>query len=417
MSTIATIANVRHPSFGGLSAAADVVPHGAQRLAHREADPAARERGPAEDDPREADPDHDADEAHQQCDPPVREREAAHQAPERRRDRDQDPGEHERRHADLARAHDLDECLRVEARGTEQLQLGRVGRRLHLARPVEVPHLRDDVLHVRDDEVARDEPDEPADHVPERPQRGARLRAVEAVPTEALERFDQAAVIRVEAVGAGERRPSRELREHLALARRGDLELVEERRDRVVVAGQEPEPLERVVDLLLRDPRHVVTIVRRRYASRSMSGWGLYFAFLIPPMIIGFVVQHWLKKTVAAQMQVGIGNGLTGAEVARQILDRNGLQGVPVEPSPGGPLSDHYDPRKQSVHLSEPVYAGRSVASTAIAAHEVGHAIQHEKAYGPFRLRSAMWPAVAFASQAWLFILMIGALRPDRRAR
>jgi Zn-dependent membrane protease YugP len=139
-----------------------------------------------------------------------------------------------------------------------------------------------------------------------------------------------------------------------------------------------------------------------------MSGWGLYFAFLIPPMIIGFFVQHWLKKTVAAQMQVGIGNGLTGAEVARQILDRNGLQGVPVEPSPGGPLSDHYDPRKKSVHLSEPVYAGRSVASTAIAAHEVGHAIQHEKAYAPFRLRSAMWPAVAFASQAWLFILMIG---------
>lgn len=139
-----------------------------------------------------------------------------------------------------------------------------------------------------------------------------------------------------------------------------------------------------------------------------MSGWGLYFAFLIPPLIIGFVVQSWLKKTVAAQMQVGVGNGLTGAEIARQILDHNGLQGVPVDTSPGGPLSDHYDPRKKSVHLSEPVYSGRSVASTAIAAHEVGHAIQHEKAYGPFRLRSAMWPAVAFASQAWLFILMIG---------
>jgi hypothetical protein len=139
-----------------------------------------------------------------------------------------------------------------------------------------------------------------------------------------------------------------------------------------------------------------------------MSGWGLYFAFLIPPMIIGFAVQAWLKKTVARNMQVEVANGLSGADVARQILDRNGLQGVPVEPSPGGPLSDHYDPRKKSVHLSEPVYGGRSVASTAIAAHEVGHAIQHEKAYTPFRLRSAMWPAVAFASQAWLFLLMIG---------
>jgi Zn-dependent membrane protease YugP len=139
-----------------------------------------------------------------------------------------------------------------------------------------------------------------------------------------------------------------------------------------------------------------------------MSGWGLYFVFLIPPLIIGFVVQAWLKKTVAANMQVAVANGMTGADIARQILDRNGLHDVPVDTSPGGPLSDHYDPRKKSVHLSEPVYGGRSVASTAIAAHEVGHAIQHAKAYGPFRLRSAMWPAVAFASQAWLFLLMIG---------
>ena len=140
----------------------------------------------------------------------------------------------------------------------------------------------------------------------------------------------------------------------------------------------------------------------------EMGGWGLYFVFLIPPLIIGFVVQAWLKKTVAANMQVAVANGMTGAEIARQILDRNGLHEVPVDTSPGGPLSDHYDPRKKSVHLSEPVYGGRSVASTAIAAHEVGHAIQHAKAYGPFRVRSAMWPAVAFASQAWLFLLMIG---------
>jgi len=140
-----------------------------------------------------------------------------------------------------------------------------------------------------------------------------------------------------------------------------------------------------------------------------MSTWGLYFVFLIPPLIIGFLVQRWLKKTVAANLAVPVANGLSGAEVARQILDRNGLQNVPVETSPGGPLSDHYDPRQKSVHLSEPVYGGRAVASTAIAAHEVGHAIQHAKAYAPFRLRSAMWPAVAFASNAWIFLLMIGA--------
>ena len=139
-----------------------------------------------------------------------------------------------------------------------------------------------------------------------------------------------------------------------------------------------------------------------------MSGWGLYFLFLVPPLIIGFAVQHWLKKTVAANMQVPIANGLSGAEVARQILDRNGLHDVPVDTSPGGPLSDHYDPRQKSVHLSEPVYGGRSVASTAIAAHEVGHAIQHAKAYTPFRARSALFPVVAFASNAWFFLLIGG---------
>jgi uncharacterized protein len=146
----------------------------------------------------------------------------------------------------------------------------------------------------------------------------------------------------------------------------------------------------------------------RWYASAQMSGWGLYFLFLVPPLIIGFAVQHWLKKTVAANMQVPVANGLSGADVARQILDHNGLHDVPVETSPGGALSDHYDPRQRSVHLSEPVYGGRSVASTAIAAHEVGHAIQHAKAYTPFRARSALWPVVAFASNAWFFLLLIG---------
>ena len=141
-----------------------------------------------------------------------------------------------------------------------------------------------------------------------------------------------------------------------------------------------------------------------------MGSWGLYFLFLIPPLILGFVVQAWLKKTVAANMQVPVASGLSGADVARRILDQNGLNDVPVETSPGGPLSDHYDPRKKSVHLSEPVYAGHAVASTAIAAHEVGHAIQHAKAYVPFRVRSAMWPAVAFASNAWIFLLLIGFL-------
>jgi uncharacterized protein len=141
-----------------------------------------------------------------------------------------------------------------------------------------------------------------------------------------------------------------------------------------------------------------------------VDGFGLYLAFLIPPLLIGLAVQWWLKKTFAQNAAVPVVNGITGADVARQILARNGLQGVPVSPAPGGPLSDHYDPRKRAVFLSHPVHDERSVSSTAVAAHEVGHAIQHAQNYAPMRLRSAMFPAVAFSSSLWIWLLLIGAL-------
>ncbi|MGH3042099.1 MAG: zinc metallopeptidase [Gaiellaceae bacterium] len=141
-----------------------------------------------------------------------------------------------------------------------------------------------------------------------------------------------------------------------------------------------------------------------------MSSWGLYFAFLIPPLVIGLGVQWWLKKTFAEQARVAVSNGMTGAQVARAVLDANGLHDVPVHESPGGPLSDHYDPRKRSVHLSQPVFAEHSVSATAVAAHEVGHAIQHKEAYSFFRFRSALFPAVAFSSSIWMWLLLIGLL-------
>ncbi len=141
-----------------------------------------------------------------------------------------------------------------------------------------------------------------------------------------------------------------------------------------------------------------------------MSGLGLYLVFFIPPLLLGFAVQGWLKRTVGEQLAQPVANGLTGAQVAREILDRNGLHAVPIERAEGGPLSDNYDPRKKALFLSAPVYDGRSVASTAIAAHEVGHAIQHAKAYKPMELRSAMFPVVAFASNTWFLLLMFGAI-------
>ncbi|WP_372791430.1 zinc metallopeptidase [Paraconexibacter sp.] len=140
-----------------------------------------------------------------------------------------------------------------------------------------------------------------------------------------------------------------------------------------------------------------------------MSGIGMYILFLAPTLILGLAAQWWLKKTFATNAELGVQSGMTGEEVARRILDANGLHGVPVNPSPGGPLSDHYDPRSRGVFLSEPVFAGRSIAAAAVAAHEVGHAIQHDKAYAPMQIRSTMFPAVAFASSTWIFLLMAGA--------
>jgi uncharacterized protein len=140
-----------------------------------------------------------------------------------------------------------------------------------------------------------------------------------------------------------------------------------------------------------------------------MDDLALYFAFLIPPLIFGLAVQAWLKRTVAKNEQVPVSTGMTGAQVARAILDRNGLTEVPVHRASGGALSDHYDPRKRSVHLSDEVHDGVHITGTAVAAHEVGHAIQHARAYAPMQIRSALFPVVAFASSFWT-ILLIGGI-------
>jgi uncharacterized protein len=133
-----------------------------------------------------------------------------------------------------------------------------------------------------------------------------------------------------------------------------------------------------------------------------------FIFFFVIPLIIGLIAQSRVKSTFAKNLQVPVANGLTGAEVARRVLDANGLHDVPIEEVPGS-LSDHYDPRNRSVHLSSDVYHGRSVASTAVGAHEVGHAIQHAQTYAFFQFRSALFPAVSFASNIW-FLFLIGGL-------
>lgn len=133
----------------------------------------------------------------------------------------------------------------------------------------------------------------------------------------------------------------------------------------------------------------------------------LYFLIIIPFMILGFLAQKNVKGTFDTWSKVRSQSGRTGAEVARAILDRNGLQNVEVLATPGE-LSDHYDPRKRTVNLSDSVFGSNSVAAVAVAAHEVGHAIQHQKAYAPLAIRSALFPVAAFGSAAFMPLFIIG---------
>ncbi len=122
-------------------------------------------------------------------------------------------------------------------------------------------------------------------------------------------------------------------------------------------------------------------------------------------MVATLLVQMYLKNTYNRWGKIANTAGLTGAEVARVVLDSNGLEEVPVE-KVRGVLTDHYDPFKRVVRLSAVNYEQASVAGAAVAAHEVGHAVQHAEAYGPLRFRSALVRPANIGAQfgPWLLI-------------
>ncbi len=122
-----------------------------------------------------------------------------------------------------------------------------------------------------------------------------------------------------------------------------------------------------------------------------------------------FLVQSWLKRTYAKWQVKPNAIGATGAQVARHILDANNLQKVRLE-MVGGTLSDHYIPSKELIRLSEPVYGQPSVASIAIAAHEVGHALQKSKNYMPLKLKAVLMPLAAVASQGGIIMALGGSM-------
>lgn len=116
-----------------------------------------------------------------------------------------------------------------------------------------------------------------------------------------------------------------------------------------------------------------------------------------------------LRSKFNEYSQIGLGNGLSGAEVAQRMLRENGIFDVRVL-SVEGMLTDHYNPADKTVNLSADVYYGKSVASAAVAAHECGHAVQHQVAYAPLKLRSAMVPVLTVSSRYMQWILLGGIL-------
>jgi hypothetical protein len=123
------------------------------------------------------------------------------------------------------------------------------------------------------------------------------------------------------------------------------------------------------------------------------------FLLLIPALIFAFWAQWKVQHTYRKYSQVPASNGLTGHDMAAAIMRRNGVADVGIEEVPGA-LSDHYDPGVKMVRLSPINYEQRSIASIAVAAHEVGHVLQHHQGYVPLALRSAIAPVASFGSMA-----------------
>lgn len=140
-----------------------------------------------------------------------------------------------------------------------------------------------------------------------------------------------------------------------------------------------------------------------------MSLNSLYWIMFIGVAILSYIVQSSLQNKFNKFSKIRIANGMTGAEVAQKMLNDNGIHNVKITHIQGQ-LTDNFNPTDMTLNLSDSVYGSCSVAAAAVAAHECGHAVQHAKGYGPLKLRSALVPAVSFASKAVTWILLLGML-------
>jgi Zn-dependent membrane protease YugP len=139
----------------------------------------------------------------------------------------------------------------------------------------------------------------------------------------------------------------------------------------------------------------------------------LFWVFALPGLLLGLFAQARVRSAFGKFSKVRTARNVSGADVARALLDEHGLHDVAIEETQGF-LSDHYDPRSRTLRLSPDVYRTPSVAAAGVAAHEMGHAFQHANGYAPLRLRSAIVPVAQFGSTLapWIFIAgyLIGRL-------
>lgn len=135
-------------------------------------------------------------------------------------------------------------------------------------------------------------------------------------------------------------------------------------------------------------------------------GFDSSMIILLPAIIVAFFAQYKIKSTFEKYSRIKSESGYTASQVARYLLDRTGLNDVAVEMI-GGNLTDHYDPRTKTLRLSQTVYSSSSVAAIGVAAHEAGHAIQHDTGYVPLMVRNSLVPVANFGSNAaWVLVFL-----------
>lgn len=140
-----------------------------------------------------------------------------------------------------------------------------------------------------------------------------------------------------------------------------------------------------------------------------MEYYNLSYMLMLASILITIIAQIYVSASYSKYKKVPNSKGITGAEVARGILDRHGLSNVYVTETKGS-LSDHYDSSRKVIRLSSDIYHGTTVAAVSVAAHEVGHAIQDKEGYGFMRFRHAMFPLVNFSSKAGYFAILFGII-------